>query len=150
MPTILGEKCKLSMIRTPAGMSQEDRKIYDDWKTTALKEDYDLYFDVGLGAGIPAPPETDPDIARGWFLNTQKRADLIVDTHSEWWIVELRFNASSNAIGRLLMYKKLFLQDQIKTQPIFLILVSDRYDPDLEGLANDNRILYTTTVRRGT
>jgi len=143
MPTLLGEPYKVTMSRTPPGMSPEDERIWMDWKNSMLKPEYNLYFDCGLGDGVPAPKDTSPEMARMWLLNTQKRADLIVDTGKEWWIVEFRYMATSNAIGRLQMYKMLFIQDPIKVQPVKLILVSNRFDPDLNRLANDQDIRYT-------
>ena len=121
-------------------MSPEDNLIYESWKAKNLNASMKLYFDVGLGDGVKPPAALDQNMIRGWLYNTQKRADLVVDTGEECWIVEFRFEASSNAIGRLLMYRKLYLQDPIFKYPLKLILVSNRYDNDLAGLAQDTKI----------
>lgn len=123
-------------------MSAEDEIIWNSWKQTNLTDEMDLYFDVGLGDGIQPPAGIDPDIAEGWIRNTQKRADLIVYTGSDWWIVEFRYNATANAVGRLLLYEMLFIEDLPKDQPITLILATNRYDKDIKKLCDKYRIQY--------
>jgi len=135
MPTVLGPAWNKSIGRTPPHMSKEDERIWDRWKDTHLTDNYILYFDVGLGDGIKPPAGIDANIAAGWIRDTQKRADLIVNTGRKWWIVEFRDNATANAVGRLLLYNELFKQDLPLQQPVELILVTNRNDPDLKKLS---------------
>ena len=119
----------------PPHMSAEDRAIWLRWWPTVREKVQDVYYDVGLGMPDELPFEPDPVQLAGWIYSNQKRADLVAYQTGEVWIVELRHNASANAIGRLQMYAQLWSEDPVLPGALKLVLVSDREDSALRFLA---------------
>lgn len=143
MSTVLGRRVSPVSPFYPAHMSPEDFKLFKRWKADALKLAINVFFDVGLGEGIGPGDVTDPVMLKMWQKITQKRADVVVEYLDHVDIVELRFNATSNAIGRLLSYRMLWDDAPAIDKPTFIVLVSNRYDLDLERLAGIHNIRYT-------
>ena len=126
----------------PPRMSEEDYRIWQRWHPRVMQYILRMWFDVGLGEGKPIPPDTSADLAFMWTRNTQKRADVIIETDTEIWLVELRFKAQANAIGRLLTYLDLVEDDNPFTKAIRPLLVTDQEDPEVRRSASKRRIQY--------
>ena len=142
MPTILGRRFPPTPAIYPPHMSPEDYKLFKRWTISAFKLAINVFYDVGLGEGIGPGTETDPTMLKMWQKITQKRADVVVEYLNHVDIVELRFNATSNAIGRLLAYRMLWQDDPPINKTAFFNLVSNRFDLDLERLAGEHNLHY--------
>lgn len=142
MSTALGRRFAPTTALYPPHMSPEDFKLFKRWGIDALKDAINVFYDVGLGEGIGVPPGTDEALSRMWTKITQKRADVVVEYLDHVDIVELRFNATSNAIGRLLSYRMLWQDDPPINKTAFFNLVTNRFDPDLERLAGEHNLHY--------
>ena len=142
MPTVLGRRFPPITTTYPPHMSPEDYKLFKRWMIDAFRSAINVYYDVGLGEGSPSGMELDPSMLKMWQKVTQKRADVVVEYLEYVDIVELRFNATSNAIGRLLSYRMLWQDDPPINKTAFFSLVSNRFDPDLERLAGEHNIHY--------
>ncbi len=143
MTTVLGRRFPPTTGLYPPHMSPEDYKLFKRWGVDALKNAINVYYDVGLGEGAPAPLSVDESLSRMWTKITQKRADIVIEYLDHVDIVELRFNATSNAIGRLMSYRMLWDDAPAINKEAFMVLVSNRFDPDLERLSEINNIRYT-------
>lgn len=123
-------------------MSAEDEAIWQRYLPT-IANDFDfMYFDVGLGEGASAPESASPEYKRMWKINTQKRADVILETKDAWTIIELRNIATSSAIGRLLLYKTLWNADPPDARPLQLRLITNGFDADVQHLCEVMDIHY--------
>jgi hypothetical protein len=142
MPTILGNPYTPDFSGRPPRMSQEDFPIWLSWFPAHRDRALALYFDVGLGLPDELPQSDDADQLLGWIRNTQKRADVLVLRDSDVLLVELRFNAQLNAIGRLLGYVELLRDDNPFRLPIIPVLATNRRDSEVERLARSQRIVY--------
>ncbi len=164
MPTVFFGSFNAGFRGTPPRMAPGDFDIWGRWWPKVREGTVSLLFDVGLGDGIPLDPSTDTGAAlippfdfralatarvgspeRLAFMhlrNTQKRADVIIERDTEVWIAELRFNAQASAIGRLLMYGRLWGLDPVFTKPVVLYLITDREDPDVKASAEELGIVY--------
>lgn len=142
MPTRLGTLWPVDLIRRPPRMSPEDLDIWRTWWPTHQENALGLYFDVGLGAGKVANLIGSPAELRAWERNTQKRADVLIVFPDGIDLVEVRFAASVNAIGRLLTYRELY-NDDPAAGPIkqVMLLTNDR-DEDVARLSALNNIRY--------
>lgn len=145
MSTKLGPRFDRSFTGRPAHMSPEDREIWSRWWPQIRHQVNAIYFDVGLGEGEPVPPNEPAAYRRMWQRNTQKRADVLITTGIFVWIVELRFQASSNTIGRLLTYKELYLDDPQLGTNLQLYLVTNHRDKDVDRVAQLAGITYIVT-----
>jgi hypothetical protein len=116
-------------------MSSEDFAIWQRYKLDALKDIEFVYFDVGLGGQTEVPPGTPPQYAVMWTRNTQKRIDVLLDTGSAWRIIELKHNATGAALGRLLMYRDMWMREPPDSRPVEVYLITNRLDPDVRDTA---------------
>lgn len=142
MPTVLGPRFDPSYEGPPVHASPEDLGIWQRWRRGILDQAINLYFDVGLGEGGELPPILDPKMAKMWLKNTQKRADVVVETKTEVWIVELRHYATANCVGRVLMYDLLWRTDPVIDKPVKNFIITDSYDKEVEELSRVYGIEY--------
>lgn len=139
----LGDKYDRLYARTPPGMSAQDAEIWSRYRPVMSPQVINVYYNVRLGFGDETPPGTPDNMLRGWFYNTAKRADVVLEYAERVEIIELRFDANSSAIGRLLQYDLLWKQQPPIDKPTTLILVSDREVLDVAALAAQFGIGYT-------
>jgi len=116
-------------------MSAEDLEIWRRWWPGAQGDALRIYFDVGLGLPDELPRTEDANQLLGWIRNTQKRADVVVERRARVDVVELRFNASLNVVGRLLGYIHLLNQDNPFNLPLRGVIVTNRFDSEVEAVA---------------
>ena len=135
MPTRTGPEYPSNWNGWPEAMSTEDYAIWQRWKAKGMLGIRKLHFNVGLGPGTPAVGANTPKEAEGWRFLTQKRADVIAvhEVHIE--IIELRFQAGANALGRLRMYMMLYMTDPVLGEHVTLRLVTDHIDADARKMA---------------
>lgn len=144
MPTTLGNRYLPTWRGYPPHMSQDDYPLWQKYKNEALKDAIAVYYDVGLGGQAEVPEGVTPDMALMWLRNTQKRADVVIETTQEWKIIELRSQATGAALGRLLMYRDLWKKDPPDSKPVSVLLVTDRYDNDVLETAKAVDVQYVT------
>jgi len=142
MPTELGFKFNPISSIYPPGLSREDHYLYSLWRQKHAAKAITFYFNVRLGDGRDPGEGCDEEGKRWWYLCTAKRADLIALFNDYVEIVEFRFNASANAIGRLLCYKNCWMHDPQIDLPLKLRLVTNNYDYDVELLSKQTNIIY--------
>ncbi len=117
-------------------MSARDLDLWYRARSILAKEAINFYFDVGLGGQTEVPPETSPEMETMWLLITQKRVDVLIEQKDLWKIVELRFEATANALGRLLTYIALWNLNLFDLRPVRGLLVTNRKDIDIEFAAS--------------
>lgn len=142
MPTNLGPEYPPTYNGYPPRMSPEDYEIWQRWFPAHRQEIKRLWFDVGLGLPDQIPETEDANQLLGWIRNTQKRADVIAETEKEILLIELRFNAQLNAIGRLSGYVLLIKDDNPFTKPIRPMLITNKQDSEVERLGKALGIEY--------
>ena len=126
MPIPLGEKYLPAWNGYPPHMSSEDQEIWKRYKPYVWSIAVNFYYDVGLGGQENAPEGTSPEMAKMYLRTTQKRADVLIETDTGWIIIELRKDATGAALGRLLMYRDLWLKERPDERPLRIQLVTDR------------------------
>lgn len=123
-------------------MSPEDFEIWRRWWPTVQRGALNLYFDVGLGLPDTLPETEDSAQLAGWIRNTQKRADAVIERAPEVWLIELRFNAQSSAIGRLLTYQQLLIDDNPFQKTVRPYLITNTFDSEVRRIAEALGITY--------
>lgn len=94
-----------------------------------------LYYDVLLG-GIWLTPEQEKDpMWVMWRSNTAKRADAVAVLPNSLWIIEVAKSPGLRAVGQLLVYQSLWIEDPKILIPEELILVCQVVDQDLIAAA---------------
>jgi hypothetical protein len=92
-----------------------------------------LYYDCLLGGPFHTPEQEADPLWRMWRYNTSKRADSIAELSTEIWIIEVSAAPGLRAIGQLLVYKSLWIEDPKIFKPVQLALVAAQIDNDLAG-----------------
>ncbi len=123
-------------------MSPIDTVIFRRWWPGVLHRVRRVWYDVAVGDHKPIPPNTPPNVARAWQRLNQRRIDLVADTGDDTWLVELRHNATPNAVGRLLAYLQLWADDDPLSQPHRALLVTDQEHSDVRRLCESMQIEY--------
>lgn len=142
MPTILGYRYPPTFDGYPPRMSAEDYQIWQRYWPQVKAAAQGIYFDVGLGLPDELPETDDAAQLLGWIRNTQKRCDVLIEREEAVHLVELRFNAQLNAIGRLQGYMLLITDDNPFRKPIIPFLVTNRPDSEVERLCRSQAITY--------
>ena len=120
----------------PPHMSDEDFKIWVKYRSQIEPLALRLYFDVGVGGTSDYPPDTPDYLKKDWLRLTQKRIDVLAETADSWIIIELRARATSSVLGRLMVYGKLWRDEQPDGKRVRLIAVSDTRDKDVVATAD--------------
>lgn len=150
MPTTLGKTYDLTWRGAPPHMLREDVPVWyrflDKW---AFLFD-SLYYDCLLG-GITLTPEQEKDrMKRMWRANTAKRADAIAELSDEIWIIEVAQRPGLRALGQLLTYQALWLEDPKIDKPELLVMVAQQFDKDLfAAAARAGILIYAIPPPRG-
>ena len=90
------------------------------WRKFASQPPFPLdqvTFDLHLGRGIPVDPNWTPSVQRMATTLTQKRVDAVVVTGSDVWILELKRRVGLGALGQLLGYAVLYM-DEFGSDPV--------------------------------
>lgn len=125
-------------------MSSLDQPLWERFQSLRGAEYQLFYFDASLGTPSEVAPDAPPELAKMWTRITSKRMDVVGRKAGEWWILEMRPNASSGALGTIITYRDLWLSDPPDNDPVIAAIVTDIPDPDLLKLAPKNNILIIT------
>lgn len=66
-----------------------------------------------------------------WRSITSKRSDAIAELLDEIWIIEVAQHPEMRAVGQLITYEALYLEDPKFNKPVKKILVAESIDPDI-------------------
>lgn len=142
MITQLGDRYDPAWNGTPPAMIAGDFRVWQRVKQTILKDAINVYYDVGVGYGQPAPPGTDENMKYMWLVNNQRRIDVLVEYADSWRLIELRENAKEQEVGRLEMYLMLLQKDPPNEKQVTLTLISGVLDKHVRDLAKSKGIEY--------
>ena len=90
-----------------------------------------LYYDCLLGSPFLSPDQLNDVMWVGWRKTVSKRADAIAELDNEVWIIEIAAQPGLRAVGQLLTYQTLWIEDSPILKPEKLILVCENVDPNL-------------------
>lgn len=140
MPTFLGKKYFTDWRGDPPHMLKEDVPVWyrflDKWGHLFTA----LYYDVLLGGPTLTPEQEKDAMWRMWRGNISKRADAIAVLEDKVWIIEVATSPGLRAVGQLLVYHTLWLEDPKIILPEELILVCEDVDKDLLASAAQHGI----------
>ena len=90
-----------------------------------------LYYDCLLGGPTLSLEEEKDPYQRMWRATTSKRADAIAELEKEVWIIEVATTPGLRAVGQLMVYVSLWIEDPAIAKPERAILVCQALDVDL-------------------
>lgn len=90
-----------------------------------------LWYDVLLGGPTLTPEQENDTYWQMWRQNVSKRADALAELDDELWIIEVATRPGLRAVGQLLVYQSLWIEDPKIIKPEILVLVCQEVDTDL-------------------
>lgn len=131
MPTDLGSRFGIDWRGRPPHMLAPDIPVWYRFLEIYGPRFRALYYDCLLGGPFVSPENAKDPMLRMWRATNAKRADAIAETVNTVWIVEVSLDPKQQALGQLLNYEALWLEDPKIDKPVELALVCERFDPDL-------------------
>jgi len=119
--------------RTFIHLLPKEREIWARFLPTiqfdAIRVDYDIH----LGKGNPVPPGTPEYVRQQAQATTRKRCDAVAWFSESIVIYEVKDRAGMSAVGQLLNYKRLFVEEYKPALSVRMAVVCDRLEPDVLG-----------------
>jgi len=133
-------------------MLAEDRDIWSKFLQTNEYQIDRVWYDVHCGLGLPVPQGAtamEYKIAQGV---TRKRIDVVCSVKNEIWVVEIKPYANMKALGQIVTYKKLFIEEYIVMGKIVPVILCWTIDPDIVPIIKGFgvRVLYPILAVRKT
>jgi len=140
MTTSLGDPYPPCYEGIPPGMTKCDLYLWRKFQALHCIGWTQVYFNVRVGKGSPAPESYEENIRDGWMSLTQNRIDALIETHKEVMIVETRRKAGRSAFGGLILYKQLWDKDPKIDKPVSMVIVTDYLTTQMEESFKENGI----------
>lgn len=99
-------------------------------------------YDVKVGSGTEPPAGTGDNYARMQAILSKYRIDVVGHKPGEIWIIEVKPEAGTVAIGQIEAYTRLFKRDYNPSEKITGCIVTDRALPDMEHLTKEMGVEY--------
>jgi len=131
MPTILGPKYSTEWRGKPPHMLAPDIPVWYRFLKEWAGHFNSLYYDCLLGGPKQDKDEEVDPMKRMWRALTSKRADAIAELENEVWLIEVSAYPGMRALGQLLTYHTLWVEDPKIDKPVIMVLVADQIDPDV-------------------
>jgi len=135
MPTLLGKPYATDWRGTPPHMLVQDVPVWYRFLDTYAHLFTRLWYDVLLGGPFLTPDQEADHFWRMWRANTSKRADAVAELKDELWIIEVATTPGLRAVGQLMVYQSLWIEDPKIDKPEILTLVCQHVDTDLLSAA---------------
>ena len=135
MPTELGQKYSITWRGAPPHMLAPDIPVWYRFLETYGDLFVNLYYDCLLGGPTLSPKQAEDPFWRMWRANTAKRADAIAELENEVWIIEVSMRPGLRAVGQLMVYLSLWMEDPVIIKPEKSLLVCEEVDTDLISAA---------------
>ena len=116
----------------PPAMPTGDLGIWLRYRTQLVGMYDKVYFNVRVGEPVPIPEGLPPEIEKMAIETSRRRIDVVAEGILDWLLIELKFQASADALGQILMYRALWLSDPPDNRPVSMAIVSDRENKDLK------------------
>ena len=147
MPTTLGRPFSVDWRGKPPHMLFPDIPVWYSWLAKYGQFIDTLYYDCLVGGPWFAPGAGPDKFRKQWAYNISKRIDAIAEFEDEVWIIEVTTSPGLRAIGQLMTYWALWLEDAKIDKPEKLVLVCSAVDRDLLACAAKYGIVtYVTPI----
>lgn len=131
MPTELGRKYSTRWRGKPPHMLSPDIPVWYRFLSKYGAYFNALYYDCLLGGPILTEQDKTDPMKRMERALICKRADAIAELDDDVWIIEVSASPGMRALGQLVTYKTLWLEDVKIKKPVRMILVAEQIDPDV-------------------
>ncbi|MBA7540029.1 hypothetical protein ES705_32318 [subsurface metagenome] len=112
-------------------MLAEDTEVWSKYLAAPVHRITEVWYDLHVGgpvAGVKPEDKLGMRIASGI---TRKRIDVVARVGGGWWVVEIKPFASMLALGQVLSYTRMFIEEYRPIEEVKSVVVCDAVDPDL-------------------
>ena len=112
-------------------MLSADSAVWTRFLKDPIGDIKEVWYDVHVGKAVRLPggaDETDHRIADGL---TRKRIDVVCRVGGGLWVVEIKPEASAQAVGQVLSYTAMFLEEFEPPGEVVSVIICDHPDVDL-------------------
>lgn len=136
----------------PAGESQKTRfpgllpaevQLWREWLVDHELEYDSFEYNVHVGPGVDAPPEALEDLpelreklTEQFRRATQHRIDVVARQGPAVTLIEVKEKGTVTALGQLISYGEMWVQQHPPTAPLFLRLVARDLSPGMSDVFN--------------
>lgn len=113
-------------------MMEEDSQVWS--RFLASKESAPIervWYDVHVGKAVPLLPDGADWLYKVASGVSRKRIDCVCQVVQGWWVVEVKPYANAVALGQVLSYTRLFVQEYELVGQCWPVVVCDVVDRDL-------------------
>lgn len=125
----------------PAGMPAQDYTIWLRYRPLFASQFTRVYFNVRVGEPAPKIAGLSPEIEKVAEDISRRRIDVVGEKENEWWLLELKALAGTDALGQMVMYKSLWESDPPDGRKVIPCIVTDRADINLTMSARSQGIV---------
>jgi hypothetical protein len=125
-----GEFARLLIRKSYPERSDEESAIIRDWLVQHLHEYDRVTFSVRVGQGLTPDPEHLAGVQRNTVFSTRKRIDVLAWRAGLVDIIECKVRVTHQALGQLLTYRQLLLEEQPELDIGALITIGRTSDDD--------------------
>ncbi len=112
-------------------MLAEDTEIWSGYLADPIAAIKEVWYDLHVGGIVRGITEGDilaEKIARGI---TRKRIDVVAAVGGGYWVIEIKPFASMLALGQVLTYRRLFVEEYRLSGEVFPVVISRQADEDM-------------------
>jgi hypothetical protein len=135
MPTTLGQPFALDWRGDPPHMLKPDVPVWYRFLEKYGHLFEKLYYDCLLGGPTLSPEQEKDPFWKMHRMTLSKRADAIAELKDRVWIIEVTAVPGLRAIGQLMTYRALWIEDTAIAKPEDLVLVAEASDQDMLSAA---------------
>jgi len=119
---------------------EEEIEIFKDFAITMFPNAM-YYFDIPLYVKLPEHLEKEPEwVKEQWKYLTAKKIDAIIETEDKYHIIEVKGRVRPSAIGQLIVYRDMFVEQYKPEKPLELWIVAKYYDSEVARIAKQHGI----------
>ncbi|MBA7532757.1 hypothetical protein ES705_24987 [subsurface metagenome] len=126
-------------------MLAEDTAVWSKYLAAPVHRIKEVWYDVHVGrpvSGVKPDDKLGMRIASGI---TRKRIDVVARVGGGLWVVEIKPFAGMMALGQILSYTRLFIEEYRPEEEVRSVVVCDSLDPDLVDEFEDMGVVVIET-----
>jgi hypothetical protein len=141
MPVYPIERLPASSAGIFTHLSKHDSAIWSRFLDVYADAFQSFAYDVALGGQQVAEQHGDAATRLGWQYSTALKIDVVGFRELDTWVIEVKPNAGTNAVGAALCYVELAQVDKISDLELTPVVVTDRMSPDVKFCAEQLGVL---------
>ena len=129
--SVLGNSQKPVIMPTYPHFLAADTDVWSRYLADPIVPIKEVWYDVHVGGAVTLQSnadEMDKRIAAGV---TRKRIDVVAKIGAGFWVIEVKPVAGMAAIGQIIIYTRLFLQEFQVPGEVFPVIIADEVDQDV-------------------